>query len=108
MDEVPSPKELKSACQLFQEVSDDDLIETTSCRVRVLPYHVCRCVMSMEGVSFFDEVGQVSKLAELHDKVNMGRVFFTIDEGNDVWMVKGFQDVNFGIKVLFQLPVKLV
>ena len=38
--------------------------------------------------------------------MDMGGRFLTVDEGNDVRMVKAFEDLDFGVEVLLQLLVE--
>ena len=57
--------------------------------------------MLCKGVAFLDEVGQVAELAKFHDKMDMGIILFAVDEGDYVRMMKAFQDVDFGVQVLF-------
>ena len=33
--------------------------------------------------------------------------FSTVDEGNDVWMMEAFQDLDFGVEILLQFLVQL-
>ena len=37
----------------------------------------------------------------------MSHRFSTVDEGNDMGMVKAFKDLDFGVEVLFQFLVEL-
>ncbi len=38
----------------------------------------------------------------------MGGSLLTVNEGDDVWMMEAFQDVNFRVEVLFEFLVELV
>ena len=40
--------------------------------------------------------------------MDMGGGLLAIDEGNNMWMMKAFQDVDLGVQVFFELLVKLV
>ena len=100
MDEILGSKELQSARQLLQEVPNNNLVETPNSGVWVFPYHIRCGAMLCKSVAFLDEVGQVAELAEFHDKVDMGFILFAVDEGDYMWMMKAFQDVDFGVEVL--------
>lgn len=64
--------------------------------------------MAGQRISFLDEVGQVSQLAKLHDEMDVCRCFLTVDQRHDVGMMEALQNLNLGVKVFFQLFVKLV
>ena len=64
--------------------------------------------MSSKSVAFLDEVGEIPQLAEFHDKVYVGRRLLTIDESNDMWVMEAFQDMDFGVEILFELLVELL
>ena len=108
VNEVPIPQEFKRAGQLLQKVSNNNLVEAASRRVGILHDHIRCGGVSSQSIAFLDEVGEIPQLAELHDKVYVGRCLLTIDESNDMWVMEAFQDMNFGVEVLFELLVELL
>lgn len=40
--------------------------------------------------------------------MDMGGSLLAVDEGNNMWVMKAFQDVDFRVQVLLQLLVKFI
>lgn len=59
MDEIALSKELQGTGQLFEEVTDDDLVEGTSSRIWIFGHHIASIPMGSEAISTLDEHGQV-------------------------------------------------
>ena len=108
MDEVSFPKKFQCTRQLLEEMSYNDLIQASSRRVRIFPYHISRCVVSGKSFALLDEIGEIAELAKLHDQIDMSRRFLAIYESDNMWMMEAFQDVDLRIEVLLQLLVELM
>ena len=107
MDEVPVPQELQGTGKLFQKMTDDDLVQSTNCRIGISSHHVLHSLISHQLVSRLDEHGKISELAKLHDEVDVRSPFPTFVEGDDMRMMERPQDLNLCIQVLLQFLVEL-
>ena len=107
MDEVSVAQEFQRAGQLLEEVSDNDLVEGTTGRVRVLGNHVSGEGMIAERVASRNEHGQVAQGAVFHDQIDVGRGFLTVDESHDVGVMEALENVDLRVQVFLESPVEL-
>lgn len=64
--------------------------------------------MARKGISFLDKIGQVTKLAELHNQMYVCGSLLTVDEGDDVWVMEVLQDEDLAVEIIFELRIELL
>ena len=64
--------------------------------------------MRGQPITLLDEVGEVTELAELHDQMDVSAGLLTVYEGDDMGMMKVFEDVNLRVQIFLELLVELV
>ena len=64
--------------------------------------------MPGKGIALLDEIREISQFAKLHYQVYVGGRLLTVDEGDNVWMMQGLENMDFRVKVLLELFVELV
>jgi hypothetical protein len=106
VNQVGLAEEFEGTGKLLQEVATDDLVQARvwgdwvfSCEL------VCSRVCD-QFVPLPDEQGQITQLAILHDKVNVGGRLDAVMEGNNMGVPEFLENLNLAIEVLFELPVQ--
>ena len=107
MNEVSIPQEFHSTRQLFEEMSNNDLVQASVKRVGVFADHVSQRRVIAQLISLLDEVRQIPKLTVLHHQVYMSIRFAAVDQGYDVGVVESFEDFNLAVEVVFEFAVEL-
>lgn len=75
-------------------------------RVGILADHVSQRRVIAQFISLLDEIRQVPELAVLHNQVYMSIRFAAVDQGDDVRVMKAFEDLDLAVEVVFEFTVE--
>lgn len=96
VNEVSVPKEFQCTRQLLEEMPRHHLIQRAARVIGIFRDHILGISMGPKSVSTLDEKRQVPERTVLHDQMNVRCGLMTVNQRNDMRMVKTFQNVNLG------------